>query len=79
MQSLLSPLVNKDYCSWWYTLALVNLVLIVLIILGFLFSLFSKDKDIQKHSIPMLYSVIAMFISYFQSRILYGMCLKSLK
>ena len=78
MFSLLSPL-GRNYCSWWYILSLVNLIFIVLLIFGFLFSLFSKDKEIQKHSYPMIYTLVAIFITYFQSRLLYGMCLGSLK
>lgn len=79
MNSLFTPLLSKNYCSWWYTLSLVNLLLIVIILLVFLFTLFSKDKETRKHSFPMLYSVVVMFITYFQSRLLYGMCLGSLK
>jgi len=75
---LLSPL-GRNYCAWFYILSLINLVFIFIIIIGFIFSLFSKNKEFQKHSYPMLYSLIAIFITYFQSRLLYGMCLGSLK
>lgn len=78
MLSFLSPL-GRNYCAWWYILSLVNLIFIIIIIIGFLFSLFSKNKEIQKHTYPMLYSLIAIVITYFQSRLLYGMCLGSLK
>ena len=76
--SLLSPL-GKSYCAWFYILSFINLVFIVLLVIGFLFSFMSKNKEIQKHSYPMLYSLIAVFFTYLQSRLLYGMCISSLK
>ena len=78
MLSLLSPL-GRNYGTGFYILSFVNLIFIVLIVLGFLFSLFSKNLEIKKHRLPMLYTLIAIFISYFQSRLLYGMCIGSLK
>jgi hypothetical protein len=78
MNSLLSPL-GKNYCLWFYILAFVNLIFIFILIIGFVFSIFSKDKEVQKHTYPMLYSMIPVIITYFQSRLLYGMCIGSLK
>jgi hypothetical protein len=78
MLSLLSPL-GRNYCTWFYILSFVNLIFIIILVLGFIFSLFSKDKEIQKHTYPMLYSIIPVGIAYFQSRLLYGMCLGSFK
>lgn len=78
MLSLLSPL-GRNYCTWFYILSFVNLIFIMILILGFLFSLFSKNVEMKKHRLPMLYTLLAIFISYFQSRLLYGMCIGSLK
>lgn len=76
--SLLSPL-GKKYCSWFYILAFINLLFIIILIIGFIYSLFSKDKEFQKHTIPMFYSMIVLFFTYFQNRLLYSMCLGSTK
>ena len=76
--SLLSPL-SKNYCSWFYILALVNLLFIFILIIGFIFSLFSKNKEIQKHTYPIFYSFIVLFFTYFQNRLLYSMCINSVK
>jgi len=78
MNFLLSPL-GKSYCSWFYILSLVNLIFIFILIIGFIMSFISKDKEVQKHSYPILYSIIAVFFTYMQSRLLYGMCISSLK
>ena len=76
--SLLSPL-GKNYCAWFYILAFINLLFIVILILGFIFTLFSKDKEVQKHTYPIFYSFIVLFFTYFQNRLLYSMCLGSTK
>ena len=78
MYSLLSPL-GKDYCAWFYILAFVNLIFIFILIAGFIFSLFSKDKEFQKQTYPIFYSFIVLFFTYFQNRLLYSMCLNSTK
>ena len=78
MNSLLSPL-GKSYCNWFYILSFVNLIFLFILIIGWIFSLISKDKEIQKHTYPIFYSLIGVFLTYFQSRLLYGMCINSLK
>jgi len=78
MNSFLSPL-GKSYCSWFYILSLVNLIFIFILIIGLIFSFMSKDKEVQKHSHPIMYSLIGVLFTYLQSRLLYGMCLGSLK
>ena len=78
MNSLLSPL-GKSYCSWFYILSLVNLIFFFVLIIGLFFSFISKDKEFQKHSHPIMYSLIGVFFTYLQSRLLYGMCISSLK
>ena len=78
LNGLLSPL-GKSYCNWFYILSLVNLIFIFILIIGFIMSFISKDKELQKHSYPILYSIIGVFFTYMQSRLLYGMCISSLK
>ena len=78
MYSLLSPL-GKNYCAWFYILALVNLLFIFILIAGFIFSLFSKNQEIKKQTYPIFYSFIVLFFTYFQNRLLYSMCLNSTK
>jgi hypothetical protein len=78
MNSLLSPL-GKNYCVWFYYLSFINLLFMVLLIVGFIFTLFSKDKEVQKHTYPMIYSFFALFFTYMQSRLFYGMCINSFK
>lgn len=76
--NLLSPL-GKSYCNWFYLLSLVNLIFIFILIIGLIYSFTHKNKDVNKHSHPILYSLIGVFLTYFQSRLLYGMCINSLK
>jgi hypothetical protein len=78
MNSLLSPL-GKNYCSWFYLLSFVNLVFIFILIIGLFITFVSKDREMHKHTYPIFYSLIGVFLTYFQSRLLYGMCLNSLK
>ena len=75
--SLLSPL-DKNYCAWFYILSFINLLFIVILIIGFIFTLLSKDKEIKKHSYPIFYSFIVLFFNYFQNRLLYSMCINSI-
>lgn len=76
--NFLSPL-GKSYCTWFYLLSFINLIFIFILIIGLIYSFMSKDKDVNKHLHPIFYSLIGVFLSYFQSRLLYGMCINSLK
>jgi hypothetical protein len=76
LQNLFGPL-HKEYCIWFYFLSVIGFVfLILLLISGIIIGIYRK-KGIDHYYLLFLTSV-AYGIIYFQNRLLYGMCSKSL-
>ena len=73
-----SPL-GKQYCNYFYYVSIISFIMLVIAVLSLVFTLVlskSKDKMLLMHSIP---AFISLLISYFTNRLLYSMCLGSLK
>jgi|694.fasta_scaffold02705_14 hypothetical protein len=74
--SIFGPL-TKEYCIWFYLLSVVGFVLLVLLLVSGLFIGLSKGKNTEYYYYLLMGS-LAYGIFYFQNRLLYSMCIKSL-
>ena len=73
---LFAPFENHDLCLWFYFLSIVGFVLLVFGILSAAYyGLFEKNKS-ALISIS-IYASVWYLIFYFQNRLLYTMCVKS--
>ncbi len=73
--SLFTPL-DRKYCDWFYYLAVISFVFMVLTILGLVAGLFSK-KGLKGEVVGgAAYAALMYAVFYFQNRLLYGMCVK---
>ena len=78
MSSPFSPL-GREYCNYFYYVSIISFVLLVIAVISLIFTLAlskSKDKLLLLHSIP---AFISLLLSYFTNRLLYSMCVGSLK
>lgn len=73
-----SPL-GKEYCLYFYFLAIVALVLILLKIVHIFYNLFSKKGKDGSQVAADFIVFISLILSYFVNRLLYSMCVGSLK
>ncbi len=71
--NLFGPL-SRKYCLWFYWLAVLGFIFLILTVLSGVIMLFSdkKFKPEFLHSIIMTAIMYAIF--YFQNRLLYSMC-----
>ena len=68
----------REYCLYYYFLAVISAVLFVITLLSFAFTIF-KSKQIKTGMwLSMLNVLITIFMSYFISRLMYTICIKSL-
>jgi len=74
--NLFGPL-QKNYCIWFYFLSMIGFILVVLILVFGIYMGIMKRKGMDYYAI-LLTSSLAYVIFYFQNRLLYGMCSKSL-
>lgn len=69
-----------DYCLYFYVLSVIGFVLMILAILGGLFSAFRGGRRgggaFSYNGLFMV--VVGYFLLYFQNRLLYTMCVRSL-
>lgn len=73
-----SPL-GKQYCWYFYLLALFALILILLKAINIVYSIFSKKgKDSASYASDFIL-LISLLLSYFVNRLLYSMCVGSLR
>jgi len=76
--SFFTPL-GKDYCVYFYFIAIIALITIVVKIINMLYHLFSK-KGLDGYVIMSdLIVLITLILSYFVNHLLYSMCVGSLK
>jgi len=73
LDTLFGPL-SKQYCIWFYGWSIFGFVVLVIILLGSLFIGITKRKGIDFY-ILMILGLMPYLALYFQSRILYSMCL----
>ena len=68
----------REYCLYYYFLAVISALLFVITLLSFTFTIF-KSKQIKSGMwLAMLNVLITIFMSYFISRLMYTICIKSL-
>lgn len=81
MDSYFGPLnLRPEYCLYFYYVSVIFFVMFALLTLAFLAYLFKNFRNLKAnytiHSISLLLST---FISYFVNRILYTMCVTSMR
>jgi hypothetical protein len=80
LDGIFSPL-SQEYCIYFYYLQVIGFIFLVLLMLSCLFLLISGDtkKGKNKTSMFAMLVMIATYgIFYFQNRLLYSICVKSL-
>ena len=75
--SLFAPFKNHDLCLWFYFLSIIGFVFLVLALFGAIFALFTQKKNSSILFLA-IYGAIPYLIFYFQNRLLYSMCVKSI-
>ena len=76
MTNVYGPL-SKDYCIWFYLLSMLGFIMLVLTIVASLyFGIISKKGP--EYYIAMLVFSLNYAIMYFQNRLLWSMCSKTL-
>jgi len=76
LQGIFGPL-GKQYCAWFYFLSLIGFIMVVLLLVSGLYIGISKRKGLEYYYYLIMGSV-AYLIVYFQNRLLYNMCAKTL-
>jgi hypothetical protein len=75
--SLFSPLANRDFCLWFYFLSIAGFVLLAIAVLSAIFIGISKKKDFSFY-VQMFFLSLGYLVFYFQNRLLYSMCSKTM-
>jgi len=75
MNDIYGPL-NRNYCIYFYALAVLGFVLLSVTILSLIFLIFTK-KISSESVMHMIMISVGYGIFYFQNRLLYSMCIKS--
>lgn len=77
ISSLFAPFKNDNLCLWFYLLSVAGFALLLFSLLGSIyFGFLTKNKTAM---VPIfVYSIFFYFIVYFQNRLLYSMCVKSI-
>jgi hypothetical protein len=76
MTNVYGPL-NKDYCVWFYFLSILGFVMLVLTIVASLYIGIVRKKG-PEYFVGMLAVSLSYGIFYFQNRLLWSMCSKTL-
>ena len=69
---LFGPL-DSEYCLYFYVLSVLAFLTFFMIIVGSVIMLLTGKLD-SKVAVPLIFSALMYFVSYFQSRLLYSMC-----
>ena len=77
MTDIFAPFVNRDFCLWFYFLSVFGFVFLFVSIISTLFVGLSKKKDYSFY-MQMVLVALGYAIFYFQNRLLYSMCTKSI-
>ena len=75
LDSLVGP-INKEWCMYFYWIAIFSLCIFVVTAVSGFFKLFEKKNNVTFFSYFM--SVFTPFFSYFISRVYYNMCINAL-
>ena len=77
LDTLFGPFQNHDLCLWFYFLSVIGFVLLVFVVLTSLFVGITKRKN-PMFFLSILFVASWYAIFYFQNRLLYSMCVKSI-
>lgn len=77
LDKFLKPL-SADYCLYFYLISLWFLISLVVLIGGSIMALVGKKPLPKMFYLGTFYAILINFALYFQNRLLYGMCIKSL-
>jgi hypothetical protein len=72
-----APLVNPDFCLLFYYLSIFSFTLVVLAIFSLIALTFNKKMNFILF-VQMIWVVSLYILVYFQNRVLYSMCTKSI-
>ena len=75
--SIFAPFSNRDFCLWFYFLSIIGFALLFIAVFSALFIGISKKKDFSFY-VQMFFVALGYGIFYFQNRLLYSMCAKSI-
>lgn len=76
--NFLKPFTNVEYCDWFYYLSLIGFLILVSILLLLMLSLTKKQKTKKGFYLAMFAALVTYGVFYFQNRLLYSMCVKSI-
>ena len=74
---LFAPFKNHDLCLWFYFLSVAGFVLLIISVISIIYSLVRQQKKDSLVWISLSASIWYL-IFYFQNRLLYSMCVKSI-
>jgi uncharacterized BrkB/YihY/UPF0761 family membrane protein len=80
LEGIFSPL-SKEYCLWFYYLQIIGFIFLVIILLTSLFVIVGSDtkkKEKGKLLGGLFIMIMTYGIFYFQNRLFYSICTKSL-
>lgn len=79
LSNLFSPFSNNEYCMWFYYLSVFGFIFLVILVISALFTLVTSNKKSKPGYYFALFIVCLSYgIFYFQNRLLYSMCVKSI-
>jgi hypothetical protein len=82
LEGIFNPL-TKEYCIWFYYLQIIGFIFLVIILLSSLFIILGLGKNKGKDKGKVLGGLIVMVLTYgifyFQNRLFYSICTKSLE
>ena len=70
--------ISKDYCLYFYVLTILAFISLLFSIISLLFGLFKKSIPLPVF-IGLLSTPFALFLVYLSNRLMYNMCLSSLR
>lgn len=69
---------SKDYCIYFYILTILSFISLILSLISLIVGLFKKKLSIEAF-FGMLSAPFAIFLVYLSNRLLYNMCISSIK
>lgn len=76
-QTLFAPFQNHDLCLWFYFLSIIGFVFLAIAIISGLYLGLTSKKTNSSFYFSLLFVCSWYLIFYFQNRLLYTMCVKS--
>ena len=78
-KDLFTPL-DKKYCNYFYYLSVISYFVVIFLVLSFVLMVVFHFKKVDLNiSLNFISIIISTFLSYFVNRLLYSMCVGSLK